>query len=391
MTLMHARRVSKSLRTLALLFVLVCIGLIETTWARYYDLYRADYPKGAFCAVIAGACASDNDSESAFFQNPASAIPPGAEESFQFDGDYGPLNNLEPGMKTSSEVDQTLYMGGIGLNGKKWGWAASLTGVSVSMKTKGQVVDDSDRTQNVTAKDTNYTILLNVPVAYRLTKTLSVGASLFSLYYYEALQVEGAPKSSTKPIETFPPIGFRFGYLWAPSKNFRMGSWARTAITEYVTQDITVSQFSTQIQITEQLGLHDPWIIANGISIMPWADDRTVLMDLDIIGTTSNGYLRTLDTFANATKNTGFRQKGRQVALEPHLAWRSPFSNHSKFWYFLGTYYENSRWDGLPGRIHGTFGLSYKIKLLRSLIGDIEMIVGGDVAKNYFDLQFSFR
>ncbi len=371
-----------SIRNMVLVICLLSYSSIG--YAKFYDMYRADYTKGAFCSALAGACASDNNPENSFFQNPASLESAGTE--LVYDGDFNPSDNLEPGMKTSSVLDQSTYMGGIAIAGPMWGYGLSMSGRSSSVNASATLVDDQDRSQSLNTKNSSTTIFFNFPFAKRVSPKFSVGIALLGMYYLESFEIENSPKSKTNSLDKFPQLGLSLGYLYSFSNYFRIGSWFRSPITYYVKQEIDVQQFSNQVRITEDLGLNYPLIFSNGISYMLWGDQRTFLLDLDLVGKTTNGFERTLDVFSTAVNETSAaaRFKGRKIALEPHLAWRSPWWTGAKGTYTLGTYYENGRWDKIFGRIHGVTSVAYEL-------GIFEAIVAVDVAKEYFNLLFSFR
>lgn len=368
--------------------IIACLFVVfdQAAFAKYYDMYRSDYAKGAFCSAIAGACASDDNPENSFFQNPA-ALESGPSD-FIYDADYNPADNLEPGMKTSTEVNSTTYMGGFGFTGTEWGAALSFAGRTSQVKASATLYDDQNNTKEISTTTSNKTMFFSLPVAKRLLPQWSVGIGVSAFYYSESFDVLGSLSSKTVNVDNVPQLGFTAGTLWSASKYYRFGAWFRTPITFYVHQNIDIQQFSNVIHVEEDVGLKYPWVLASGLSLMPWGDKRTILLDLDVIGTTSEGYERTLDTFSSVANGTSSasRAKGRDVALEPHLAWRSPWIPNPKFTYSLGTYYENGRWAGIDGRVHGVAGLAYHVGW-----AGVETILMLDVAREFFGLQFSFR
>ena len=70
---------------------------------------------------------------------------------------------------------------------------------------------------------------------------------------------------------------------------------------------------------------------------------------------------------------------------EPRLGYRMPYGSENKGTLFFGTYLETTRWESLPSRIHGTGGVAYKT------FEWIELMVGADVATNFFQLFLTFH
>ena len=349
-----------------------------------YDMYRNDYAKGAFCTAIAGACAADIDPANSYFQNPASLEM--GEPGLNFDGDYKPADNIEPGMKTSNQVTENTFMGGVGYAGDQFGWAFSISGRTNNVKSNASFLNELDQVRTLASEDSNLTLLFNIPVAYRINSDLSVGASLNGIYYSEKITVEGAKVSATSAVNKFPSFSLRFGSIYRLSPYFRIGGWLRTPMTFSVVQDLNYSTSTFSVNSSERVDLHYPFMSSIGLSFMPFADKRTILFDLEFVGTTLYGFERTLDTFDSASNTSVKRAKGHKMVIQPHLAWRSPWTEGSLGTYYLGTHYESSRWEGLSGRIHGVTGVSYVVKSL-----DIETILAIDLASDFVSLQVSFR
>ncbi len=369
------------------LILLQTLTFTTSSYSDYYDIYRADYPKGAFCAAIAGSCASDNDPENSFFQNPAAIAPLSVEEGyFIFDGDFNPGGNLEPGMNTGGEISETTFMGGFGYFETTWGAGLAFQGRMASLSTNATLKSTLGE-QKISSTTESSTLLINFPFAVKLTSSLSAGASIYITRYSETLGLEGAT-AKTSDYHKIPTLGFSLGLLcdW---KTFRYGSWFRSANSYWVVQEFSLNRLGNNISTSEIIGLHLPWVWSNGISLLPFDDEKTILFDLDLIGMTSEGFQRTLDVFATSD-SVSFRKKGRYLTLEPHLAWRSPWWHGSKGTYYLGSYYETPRWEGLSGRLHGTAGISYKIGNV-PVLSSIETIAAVDLANDYFSLIFSFR
>ncbi len=352
------------------------------TSAKNYDVYRADYAKGAFCVALAGACASDNNPENSFFQNPAS-LQAGSPD-WVYDGDYNPSDNTEPGMKTSNEISDATYMGGIAKSGDEWGVGIAFSGRLSNVKAQSTIFDDSDIGHPINTTNSSTTLMFNIPIAKKVTPQFTAGVAVIGLYYRETLAVEGSSASKTTAINKLPKLGLSIGGLYSINSYFRVGSWLRLPITYDVNQYLKYQGFGSPVTINETVSLMYPYMSATGISIMPWADQRTIFFDIDVIGTTLYGYERTLDSFERETNDHVLRAKGRIAVLEPHLAWRSPWWAGSDGTYTVGAYYETSRWRDLPSRFHGVVSVAYKFSLG-------EPIVALDYAKDFMGLQISFR
>jgi hypothetical protein len=362
---------------LLLVFVFSIFVFSQESNARVYDLYRADYPKGAFCSVIAGACTSDTHLESAFFQNPASLTAEGSLEhdgAYGFDGDYNRSDNLEPGMKGNNNVNESQFMGGLGYRKDRWGVGLGIFGHQENVNSQVTVVDSQNLTHNFGLQTSATIIEFNLPLAYRISDSLSLGFSLYGTSYSEAAN----PASGLN-------FGFTLGAIDLVNSQWTIGSWFRSPVTNYTTIQLDTQAYSTTLQYEEDFALHSPWIFANGVSFKPWNDTREFLFDLDVIGNTYQGYLLTYDTFSTAVGDSRLRAKGRNVVAEPRLGYRMPYANENKGTLFFGSYLETSRWDGLPSRIHGTGGIAYKT------LDWLELMVGADVASSFFQLFLTFR
>ena len=365
-----------------LVSVLWIISLDAT--ASIYDMYRSDYVKGAFCVAVAGACSADKNLENSFYQNPASLES--GEPDLVYDADYNPSNNLEPGMNVGDKINSAFYTAGIARAGDVWGFGFAFSALTASVDAQASLSDSfTGEARTVATNNSSTTFLFNIPISMRLSSKWSLGLSLNGMYYQESFKVTGSPKSSTASVDRLPQIGVTLGGVYIPNEIIRYGSWLRTPITYYVQQNIVTQVASTQTAVVELVGLSYPILFSNGISITPFHDLKTILFDLDLIGTTANGQERTLDRFATVENSSAFlRAKGRSIAIEPHLAWRAPWWEGSKGTYTLGSYYENGRWDQISGRLHAVTSLAYDLKFA-------ELIVALDVARSYTNIQFSFR
>lgn len=371
-------------------FLTLIIGLCweVSSEARFYDMYRADYMKTSFCIAQGGACVSDVDPEMSFFQNPA-ALEAG-EEGLVYDGDYQFLpdsQTLEPGQKNANNLQENSFLAGGGYAGKKWGMAVAAYGRFDEIKTQASLIDaNGNQTDPFNIKYKSTSVEGRIPVAFRTTKNFSWGFALTFLYRHEVLVIDNAPKSSTENIDKVPYPGLAAGLIWRMNSKLRFGLMAQSATSFYIRQSIDANANGQSINFTEDMGLIYPWTVKTGLSIMPWGEAKktTFFLDAHMIGNTPSGFQRSYDVFGSAFNDAGLRAKGRDVVLEPHIGFRTPWSQGSKFTIYLGSYYENSRWDGIPGRAHGSAGVAYNF-------GFAEVIVAADISRDYKDLEFSFR
>ncbi len=346
--------------------------------ARVYDLYRADYPKGAFCSAIAGACASDPTLENAFFQNPA-ALTASGNADWDFDGDYNSSSSLEPGMKSQNETWEDQFMGGFGWSNGEWGIGIGFAGIQDNVDANVTLTDDVGFTHNFPLSSHSTSLEIHLPVSYRLGK-FSLGAALVANSFKFSID----PGLNSLDVR----MGFILGVTEQPLPNFRWGAWWKSPVTNYVNTGFDVPAFGNTLVYNEDLAIHHPWILATGASYMPWYDARTVYFDIDTIGTTDHGYLLTYDTYSstNLGRKT-LRKKGRHVAFEPRLGYRMPWPwpANNKGTLHFGSYLETSRWEGLPDRLHYTSGISYQV------LNWLELMGGIDVAKDFTQLFLTFR
>lgn len=365
--------------------ILVFFTLFGSTnvHARVYDLYRADYPKGAFCSAIGGACASDVDPEDAFFQNPA-ALTAG-EPDFSFDGDYTPSGNLEPGMKQNNDVSESQYMAGLGWSGEDFGIGGSITGRRDQVNSNVSVIDEQGLTQKFPLSSDALQLMVNIPLSFRISRSLSFGVALNGFSYSQTMSSSGGQRASSASPDAMFRLGFTVGMVGKMGKKFRIGSWFKSPITAYSSLDFQSDAYGNTLNYHEDMALRMPWIWAGGISYMPWGDERTILFDADVVGDTPGGYLLGYDTFATATGNSSIVQKGTHVVIEPRLGMRMPWSHGSPTTVLLGTYYETSRYQAIAGREHFTAGVAYKAT------NWIELMLGGDFSRDFSQVFFTFR
>ncbi len=371
---------------LLIFILLIVVGSIAR--ARVYDIYRADYTKGPFCSTIAGACASDIDFDSSFFQNPASLEA--GRENWDYDYDFNKKNSLEPGMQRDNTVSESTFMAGFIWAGEKWGAGLAFSIQNDYVRSKASLMDDQGRSQAIDISDHASTYILTVPVAYRYSNKLSLGGSASFLFQDHRMDVVGI-NASSKPFSDLPIPSFSLGAIYKYSENLRLGSWFRSTSSYGYSMNMDFESFGNQLSYKEDVELVFPWMWALGASYMPFQDERTLFMDVDIIGATSDSYLMGYDTFTNLVNDKNLVKKGRNVVAEPRVGWRSAFGRDSKATYSLGLYYENSRWEGEEGRLHYTGGVSYKWPTQFFIFDGVELMVGIDTARDFYQFFLTYR
>lgn len=352
--------------------------------ARVYDIYRADYVKGAFCSVIGGACASDSDFDSAFYQNPAALTA--TEANWDYDWDFAENNSVEPQMDKQNQVQENVYSGAFAWAGDKWGLGLSVAYQSDHVESHASVTDDNGNSQGVDLTTDASTYFINIPAGYRVSREWSVGAGVSFIFHDEKFETSGTSgEASVKGLKPSPGVGIFFGALYMPSPSIRFGTWFKSAMSYFEQINIHLSSVGNTIDYTEQAQLHVPWIWSTGMSWMPWEDQKTLLFDLAAVGWTYQGYLLNYDNFAGAIKAEKLISKGHKVTVEPRLGWRSPWWTGSKGTYMVGSYLEPSRTEGYNDRLHGTLGVSY------SLATYFELMVGVDVSRDFAQIFITYR
>ena len=365
-----------------LLLVLIFSRAVPAT-ARSYDMYRADFEKGAFCSAIGGACASDDDLENGFFQNPAALAV--HEHYWNFDGDYAASSNLEPGMKVTQEAKEARFMFGAGFSRENWGYGFSITSRKDQSGSALPVHDRNGNPGTTSLAMKNSLSLFNLAAGHKLTSRLFAGVGLTAMFFDQDLGLSSPAAINSGRRGAFPALAVTIGVIDAGSKSFRAGSWLRTSLVFHNKVRLASGSFSQPVDYRENMAVRLPWMLASGISYMPWADARTIFFDVNVIGNTPAGYQLTDDAFAGVLSDRRLRSKGRTVSLEPRLGYRTPWSAKSRVTLLTGGYYETGRWDGLPGRLHFTGGAALRTFTWLELMG------GFDVAKNFFQLFLTFR
>jgi hypothetical protein len=347
--------------------------------ARVYDMYRADYPRSAFCVAVGNACVAETAVENSFYQNPA-ALTSG-EEDWNFDGDYSSHSNLEPGQR-ASDASESRASGGVGYSHGRFGYAVAFYWQRDYVNAPLTVYDDSHlpRQTSVTARSLAFQV--KVPLSYQLQPGWSVGVALALFKHSQEIGVanstSGAPASShdTK-------LGLSIGTNVHLSERLYFGSWLRLPRTLYESVGIATTVASTSISYQEDFALHYPWIWANGVEFHP--QDRLVLFgEADLIGPTKHGRLLSYNILGSGgSARDGLVNKGHFLVIEPHGGARYSFTPKLKV--HGGSYYEPSRTEDTHGRLHGTGGVSYAFSEWFELIG------GFDVAKDFSQFLLSFR
>lgn len=376
-------------------YIIVCtVGIITLStpcYARVYDIYRADYIKGPFCSAIGGACASDPDFDNSFFQNPASLEA--GKENWDYDYDFNKSNSPEPGMGKDNIVSEsTFYAGGL-YAGPKWGYGLALSVQNDQVQSTAVLVDQNGFQQAINVNDRGNTYILTLPVAYKYNSKLSLGAAASFLYQNHSIDVAGA-SASIKPASDWPALSLSIGGIYSHSDNWRYGLWIKSPQVYEYNLNMNVNSLGNQITYKEDFFLQTPWMINLGASFMPLEDERTIFMDLDIIGSTPDGYLQSFDSFTannNAAAQKVLVNKGRNIVIEPRLGWRSAWGRGSGGTYMLGAYYENSRWENEEGRAHETFGIAYKWTVNFYIFDTIELMFGLDIANNFQQAFVTYR
>jgi hypothetical protein len=347
--------------------------------ARVYDLYRADYPKGAFCEAMGAACAADADIVNSFFQNPA--VLASGRPDWNFDGDFKSKTNLEPGMAAANTVSEYVTDGGFALSSGSFGFGVSFLQQKDSVDGSITLFDGNNAPfkSKMSAEATLQQI--SVPVALELNKYWSIGVAPTFLSHRQSLGIDKATdKTTNNPSSS--AFGLTFGTLFQPSRKFRLGSWFRIPTSLYEHLGFSATVGSTSVAYEEDFALHFPWIWATGLAYN-LGRSTSLFLETDVIGPTYQGYLLSYDTLSSAVGDRNLVQKGKSVTAEPHWGFKSGLSR--KFTLHAGGYYEASRWAGLGGRLHTTGGLSVK------LAEWLEVIGGVDVAPKFTQVIFTIR
>ncbi|MGZ3649993.1 MAG: hypothetical protein ACXVB9_18030 [Bdellovibrionota bacterium] len=347
-------------------------------WARDYDIYRSDYFKGAFCSAIGGACAADNDLISGLFQNPAAMAT--GEPVWDFDGDYVSRDIVEQGVNGNSGAVDSSAVGGIGFSNGRWGTGLAFVWRRSAVSSPTTLVEDSGKTINTVLYGNAYSTQLRIPFGYHFESGESLGITISLNRQFQKLDlIDPTVAAQTQPSST--EVRFMLGGLMPLSEKIRLGTWFRTGVTlaDYIA---FTSNYTGFVSYKEVFSQHAPWIWAMGAAYEA-SHDWTLYAENDLIGTTPDGFLFTYTNFSASPPAGSLVAKGRSVVFEPHAGARHSFNE--KLRVHFGSYYENSRWEKITGRLHGTGGVSYQFGKL------LEVIAGADVARRYAQLFFTFR
>lgn len=356
---------------------------ITAAQARVYDLYRADYPKGAFCSAIGGACAADLDLENGFFQNPAALI--GHPQDWNFDGDYSPSGNVEPGAQQQNDFKEGQYMFGAGWAGERFAAAISVTGRHDTVTSNASLINEQGLTQKFPLTTDATTLKFSLPFAYLIEQGFSVGIAFNVFTFNQSMITASRARATASTPDGALHFGFTVGLQKKLSERLSLGSWFKSPMTAYSTLDFHTQALGNQLDFSEEMAIHDPWIWALGFSFTPWSDERTLFLDANIIGNTDSGYLLAYDAFTAANGDNALIPKGRNIVVEPHLGYRTPLSFGPHMTLHSGLYYETSRYADRGGRPHVTGGLSSKA------LSWIEVMAGADVGQDFTQIFFTFR
>ncbi len=334
--------------------------LIFKVFAIEYDLFTSEYPKGAFCAAIGGACAGDPDFDHGFFQNPAALTS--QDEFWDFDFDFSTSNSLENGITGNNRVSQDTGLGALAFSNGKFGYGISYTEDNISVS----------QTSNLQTTAHNY--FLSIPLSYALSKKIHIGVALTGFLHTETLM--SSADSGQIHAQQDPSIGFTFGGLYLHNSVLSFGSWFRTPLDSHVDRTLQSPSYM------DQIGVHLPWIFALGAGYRPFEDQTSFTFDLNLIGQTSGGMAPSYDTIVHIPK-------GRDLVVDPRLGFKTPWFKDSKGTLLLGCYYANSRTEGFKGAVHGTAGVAYRV--LIPWVDSLEFMAAVDLAQDYSKVFLTFR
>ena len=238
------------------IWVIASCFFLPKAWCRYYDLYRADYVKGAFCSVIGGACAADTDFDNSFFQNPASLTAGGSNWDYDYDMLQG--SNLEPGMKAGNDVSDSTFMFGAAYSGKKLGVGLSFLKHNTSVGALGTFSDDAAGGSAQFRTNTEADLYqFNVPISIKLSPKYDFGVTLTAIYQKIDIKVSGQNGTAANTAQQpGPTLGIATGGIYRINSSFITGGWLRLPMTYYTKQNITTQSTFTKFNYTEDLALH---------------------------------------------------------------------------------------------------------------------------------------
>ena len=348
--------------------------------AREYDLYRPDWRfKGGFCSAIGGACAADEDLVTGIFENPAALT--NGDENWDFDGDYSQRVNLEPGTGDRTNRNESVGILGLGYSTGRFGFGGAVAARVENVDGDLTVTDAAGTSQTLRAHDRIATLQVRLPFAYQLTTALSLGATVSFNHRREYISEIGNDEPSDTAVSGL-SVGLTLGAQYAYSPRLRFGTWFRFPTHLYESVLLTTKAPAPVINYREDVGLHNPWIWALGTQVSV-GEASQLYGEADFIGATRDAFQYAFTRYTAEQSADGLRRKGRRVAVEPHLGYRTSLGK--SFRLHLGTFYETSRSDGIAARVHGSAGVSFEVFKL------FDLIVGIDVARKYSQLILTFR
>lgn len=347
--------------------------------AHDYDMYRPDYPRSAFCVSVGNACVAETAVENSFYQNPA-ALTSG-EEDWNFDGDISSHSNLEPG-QNSRETEIARASGGVGYSTGKFGFALSFYRQRDKISNPLTITDLAGNTTRTAVNVRAVQSQLRIPFSYQVRPGFSVGIAFSLMKYTQNVDVANAVSGDPATSENT-KFGFSVGMNYHFSEKLHYGFWFRPSRTLTQHLNIVSRVGSATLNYQEDMGLHYPWILANGVEYH-LRDDLILFGEADVIGPTTGG--RLLDYYFLGDPANGRDSKvdkGHFVVVESHLGARYFLTRRLKL--HGGTYFEPARTENTHGRFHGTGGISYLFSEW------FELIAGFDAAKDFSQFLLSFR
>jgi hypothetical protein len=282
-------------------------------------------------------------------------------------------------MGSNNSVSETAAVAGYGYSWGKWGLGLGVTFQQTKTASDLTAYDSSGNPIATGLEVKARTVQYRLPVAYQLDDRLSLGATITLTYYHQDLDLKGSDPYVVSPART--KLGLSLGALYSATNRLRLGSWLKLPMVIYEPLRFSTTLSSALVSYSEDMELKSPWILATGAQYLA-SPSWQLYLEGDVIGATPHGYLLAYNSFNSAVTDATLIDKGRKIVLEPH--WGTRIGLTKKVRMHLGGYYETSRWEDLPGRLHSTGGISYDTPIF-------EFIAGLDVAKKYTQLVFTFR
>ncbi|MGZ3696135.1 MAG: hypothetical protein ACXWQO_18990, partial [Bdellovibrionota bacterium] len=222
---------------------------------------------------------------------------------------------------------------------------------------------------------------INIPLGLWLSERASIGLTVSFLHHQQILGLPGADEASAKSPHAN-AMGFILGGLYKTGERTRLGAWVRPSTKLYENSAYSERIGNSTVNYRADFSLYNPWIWAVGFAYEGFGT-YSFYAETDLIGKTKDGYLLSYGTAYSSNKDADFVAKGRNYVVESHLGIRKTLSQ--KVTLHLGGYHEASRWENQSGRLHATGGVSLKIGKI------LELIVGGDIARNFNHVFVTFR